>query len=71
MAFQSVYQLQSNFYLQTVQDSYESLLGVESAPAFVAAFHVAFPVRSVTPPPFPACDTIATTGSDMVALASR
>jgi len=44
MAFQSLYQLQSNFYLQTVQDSYESLLGVESAPAFVAAFHVAFPV---------------------------
>ena len=36
MAFQSLYQLQSNFYLQTVQDSYESLLGVESAAAFVA-----------------------------------
>jgi len=44
MAFQSLYQLQSNFYLQTVQDSYESLLGVESAAAFVATFHVAFPV---------------------------
>ena len=51
MAFQSLYQLQSNFYLQTVQDSYESLLGVESAAAFVATFHVAFPVRSVTSPP--------------------